>query len=65
MQFEKSQIIEFLENRGDRDKASQAQTELPDKVDTDQHSEHLSKLGIDPSELPGGGGGGLKDTLGL
>ncbi|MGL5929406.1 MAG: hypothetical protein ACRCY8_10750 [Dermatophilaceae bacterium] len=64
MQIDKQQIIDMLKSRGDHDKADQAQTDLPDQVDTDQHAEHLSTLGIDPSDLTGGAGG-IGDKIGL
>lgn len=58
MQIDKKQIIDVLKNRGDDDKATQAQSELPDQVDTDKDSGLLSKFGVDPqdlvSKLPGG-----------
>ena len=65
MQIDKQQIIEMLKNRGDHDKATQAQSDLPDKVDTDQDSGLLSKFGINPADLLGGAGGGIGDKLGL
>lgn len=65
MQIDKAQIIEFLKNRGDQDKAAQAQSDLPDQVDTDQHADLLSKLGVDPKDLLGGAGGGLAGKIGL
>ena len=58
MEIPKDQILELLRNRGDNDKADQADQELPDKVDTDRDSGLLSKFGIDPSELLGKLGGG-------
>ena len=64
MQIDKSQILEFLKSRGDNDKAAQAETELPDQVDTDQHAGLLSQLGINPAELLGKLPGGLGDKLG-
>jgi len=64
MQIDKSQILELLKSQGDNDKASQAETELPDQVDTDQHAGLLSKLGIDPGDLLGKLPGGLGDKLG-
>ena len=61
MEIDKSQIIDMLKSRGDGDKADQAHQHLPDKVDPEQHSDQLSKLGIDPKDLlgklPGGFGG--------
>lgn len=72
MQIDKNQILERLRSQGEQDKASQAESELPDQVDTEQHAGLLSKLGINPadllSKLPGGLGdklpGGLGDKLG-
>ncbi|MGN7201579.1 hypothetical protein [Arthrobacter sp. SAFR-044] len=72
MQIDKNQILELLRSQGDQDKAAQAESELPDQVDTEQHVGLLSKLGINPAELlsrlPGGLGdklpGGLGDKLG-
>lgn len=62
MQFDKSQILSLLQSQGDQGKADQADQELPDQVDTDQHANILEKLGINPmdliSKLAGGGGGG-------
>ena len=66
MQIPKDQILEFLRSRGDNDKASQAEGELPDQVDTDQHAGLLEKYGIDPQELISKvGGSGIGDKLGL
>ncbi|MGN7252946.1 MULTISPECIES: hypothetical protein [unclassified Arthrobacter] len=64
MQIDKSQILEFLRSQGDNDKAAQAENELPDQVDTDQHAGLLSKLGINPADLLGKLPGGLGDKLG-
>jgi hypothetical protein len=61
MQIDKDQLIEMLKSRGEHGKADAA-AELPDKVDTDEHADKLSKLGINPAELLGklpGGLGGL------
>jgi len=65
MEIPKEQILELLRNRGDHDKAAQADQELPDQVDPEQHSGLLEKLGLDPSELMGKLPGGLGDKLGL
>jgi hypothetical protein len=67
MQIDKSQIIELLKSRGQDDKASQADSELPDQVDPEAHAGLLSKLGIDPQDLLGqlGGLGGLGKLGGL
>jgi hypothetical protein len=65
MQIDKQQILEFLRSRGDQQQADQAQSELPDQVDTEQHGDLLAKFGINPQELLSGGLGGLGGKLGL
>jgi len=69
MQIPKEQILELLRSRGQDDKAQQADGELPEQVDTEQHAGILQKLGLDPGDLVGmlggGGGGGLGGKLGL
>jgi hypothetical protein len=64
MQIPKDQIIEFLKSRGSHEQAGQADTELPDQVDTDQHQGLLDRFGVNPKDLMGGLGG-LGDKLGL
>lgn len=68
MQIDKDMILNLLRQQGDSGKADQAQSELPDKVDTDQHADLLSKFGLDPQDLiaklAGGGGGGVGGALG-
>ncbi len=65
MQIDKDQIIQLLRQRGDDDNASQAERDLPGQVDTEKDSGLLAKLGIDPSDLLGGLGGGIGGKLGL
>ena len=57
MEIPKDKILELLRQRGDNDRAAEADRELPDQVDTDRDSGLLSKLGIDPKDLLGGLGG--------
>ena len=66
MNIDKNQILELLRSQGDDDKAQQADSELPDQVDTDKDAGLLSKFGIDPMELikQFGGGGGIGGKLG-
>jgi hypothetical protein len=59
MEIPKEQILQFLQERGSSDQATQADQELPDQVDTEQHSGLLSKFGIDPMELISKFGGGI------
>jgi len=68
MQIPKDQILDLLRSRGQEDKATQADSELPDQVDTEQHAGILDRIGIDPKDLIGalgGGAGGLGGKLGL
>ena len=61
MQFDKSQILDLLRSQGDQGKAQQAEQELPDKVDDNEHAGLLDKFGVNPQELLGklGGLGGM------
>ena len=63
MQIPKDQIISLIESKMGGQQAQQAQQELPDQVDHEQHSDLLQKYHIDPQELiqkfGGGGLGGL------
>ncbi|MHA7264293.1 hypothetical protein ACX80W_13935 [Arthrobacter sp. TMN-37] len=65
MNIDKAQIIELLKSQGNHDKAGQAESELPDQVDTEQHAGLLSKLGINPQDLLGKLPGGLGGLGGL
>jgi hypothetical protein len=62
VQLDKNTILDFLREQGQQDQVSQAEQELPDQVDTDQHANLLQKFGIDPQALIQrfmSGGGGL------
>lgn len=68
MRLDKSQIVELLHVWGDQARAQQAQRELADPVDTDEHAELLVQLGLDPAGLAvvcelTGGGRGLRGLL--
>ncbi|MFA9446591.1 hypothetical protein [Egicoccus sp. AB-alg6-2] len=53
MNIDKDQILGMLRDRGEQDKAQQADQELPQQVDTDdpEHRNILQKFGIDPMAL--------------
>jgi hypothetical protein len=55
MNIDKDQILRLLRSQGKDDQASQASSELPDQVDTDnaQDAGLLSKYGVDPGGLRG------------
>jgi hypothetical protein len=61
MEIPKEKIIDLLREKGAEDKIQQAQQELPDQVDPEQHRDQLEKLGINPDDLLGG----IGDKLGL
>ena len=65
MEIPKDKILELLRERGDHDKAQQADQQLPDKVDPERDKGILDQLGIDPEDLLGKLPGGLGDKLGL
>ncbi len=57
MKIDKDTVLKLLRSRGDHDKAAQAEQELPDEVDDDQHGGLLDKFGVDPKDLMGKLGG--------
>lgn len=70
MNIDKDTILQMLRGNGQDAHADQAQQELPDQVDTDQHAGLLGKFGINPADLiakfagGGQGGGGIGGMLG-
>ena len=65
MEIPKEKILELIRQRGDEGQAAQADQELPDQVDPEQHSGLLERFGINPQELLSGGLGGIGDKIGL
>jgi len=63
MEIPKDKILDMLRQDGKPDQAAQADKELPDKVDPEQHAGLLENFGIQPqdvlSKLSGGGIPGL------
>jgi hypothetical protein len=63
MQIPKDMILSFIQQRMGGEQATQADAQLPDQVDPEQHSDLLNQLGVDPHELlshvGGQGGAGL------
>jgi predicted PhzF superfamily epimerase YddE/YHI9 len=51
MKVDKQEIVELLRERGDNDKAEQAEQQLPDQVDHEEHSDLLSQIGVEPQEV--------------
>jgi hypothetical protein len=54
VEIPKDKILELLKGRGDDQQAQQAQSELPDQVDTDRDQGLLARFGIDGNDLIGG-----------
>jgi hypothetical protein len=65
MELDKQQVVDFIKDNADSDKADQARSELPDKVDTDKHGDLLAKYGVQPQDLLGKLGGGVGNLGGL
>ncbi len=63
MRVDKDAILGLLRSRGDHEKAAQAEQELPDTVDDQEHGGLLAKFGVDPKEILGKLGG-LGDMFG-
>jgi hypothetical protein len=69
--IDKSMILDLLRGVGRDTQAQQADRELPEQVDTDEHAGLLEKLGVTQADLiakitgsgSGGGPGGLLGEL--
>lgn len=57
MKIDKDMILKLLRSRGEHQKADQAEQELPDQVDQEEHAGLLDKFGINPADLAGNLGG--------
>jgi hypothetical protein len=47
----KDQILDLLRQQGKDDQVGEADQQLPDQVDPEQHAGLLQKFGLDPAEL--------------
>ena len=65
MEIPKEQILNLIRERMGEGKAQEADQELPQNVDPEQHSGLLEKFGVNPQELLSGGLGGVGDKLGF
>lgn len=68
MNIDKDTILQLLRGDGRHAEADQAQQDLPDQVDTEQHAGLLDKFGINPADLIAkftGGQGGADSQGGL
>ena len=51
MQISKQQVLELLLATQQQTPLSDADQELPDPVDTEEHAELLRRIGLDPDQL--------------
>jgi hypothetical protein len=65
MQIQKSQVVDFLNQHGQSDKAQLVQQHLPDTIDLDKDADLLRQHGVDPSHLLQGGLGDIGRNFGL
>ena len=61
MQIDKETVLNLIRERAGEGKAQEAESELPDQIDPEQHKDVLARFGVNPEELLGGitGGQGL------
>ncbi len=64
MEIDKGTIVNLLRERGDQQRAEEAERDLPGRVDTERDAGLLDRFGLDPQELVGKGLGG-RDIPGL
>ena len=51
MQLDKQFVLDELKKEGESEKVQRALSELPEKVDHEQHAALLEKFGLDPGKL--------------
>ena len=59
MQIPKDKVLDLLREKGKSDEAAQAESELPDQVDPEQHSGLLETFGVSPQEVMSKLGGAI------
>jgi hypothetical protein len=57
MEISKNEIIKYLQQRGESDKAEAASRELPEHVDPHRDSAMLERIRVDPQDVLHGLGG--------
>jgi hypothetical protein len=65
MEIPKEQILNLIRERMGEGKAQEADQELPQQVDPEQHAGLLERFGVNPQELLSGGLGGVGEKFGL
>ncbi len=63
MEIPKDMVLSFIRQHTGGEQAAQADAQLPDQVDHEQHADMLTQLGVNPQDLvshvSSQGGGGL------
>jgi len=64
MEIPKQQILDLLREQGKGDQVGEADQQLPDQVDPEQHAGLLEKFGLNPADLIAKfAGGGLAGKI--
>jgi hypothetical protein len=62
VKLDKQELVQMLRGQGDNDTAEQAESSLPDQIDTERDADALESIGLDRTQLmaklAGGGMGG-------
>jgi hypothetical protein len=53
MQVSKEKVVAFIRERGDEERATLAESELPDHLDLPKDDDLVTRLGVDPMDLAG------------
>jgi hypothetical protein len=51
VEIPKDKILDLIREHGNSDQVGQAEQELPDQVDPEQHSGLLQKFGLEPQDV--------------
>ncbi|MFC5379228.1 hypothetical protein [Aquipuribacter nitratireducens] len=51
MHVSKAEVLDSLRTRGDDEQVRRAESELPERVDTEEHAELLRSLGLDRADV--------------
>ncbi len=51
MELDRQELVRLLRTQGDNDTADKAESQLPDRIDTDRDGDALDGLGLDRTQL--------------
>ena len=54
MEIDKESVLKLIRERGDDEQAKRAESELPDRIDTDRDAGLLQQFGVEPEDLTRG-----------